>query len=172
MLKKNACPMSQLELREILDYDSDTGLFFWKCRRGGKATTGIEAGCLNSVTGYITIRMVGRPVYAHKLAWFWWYGEWPDEIDHKNRNSMDNRIDNLRPVTRQQNCANRSINKRAERKGVSWDGRECKWRARITVSGKTIYLGRFLRVDDACSAYDAAATRYFGAYAAPNGAVA
>lgn len=89
-----------------------------------------------------------------------------NRIDHKNHNGLDNRKQNLRPATSQQNM--RNIKKKvgvSRYKGVSWDKSRSKWMAKIAVDKRTINLGRFSSETDAARAYDTAATELFGEFA-------
>lgn len=89
------------------------------------------------------------------------------EIDHKNRDPLDNRRSNLREATRSENCANRGINSNNTSgfKGVDFHKSSGKWRARICVNRKSIDLGLFDKPHDAHEAYVHAANRYFGEFA-------
>ena len=92
-------------------------------------------------------------------------------IDHINHNGLDNRKANLRPATRTQNIWHRKKFKRPSRsryKGVDWSKTQKKWRARIRVNGKRIYLGSFKNELQAAKAYDAAAKKYHGEFAVLN----
>ena len=76
----------------------------------------------------------GYKMYAHRLMWLLYYGEYPDgEIDHINRNGHDNRISNLRVVDKSGNQRNANIprNNKTGVKGVSWDNTRNAWRAAI-----------------------------------------
>jgi len=91
--------------------------------------------------------------------------------DHINHNGMDNRKANLRPATPFQNVWNRRKFKRPSRskyKGVDWAKDSKCWRARIRYKGKRIYLGSFDNETDAAKAYDRAAKKYHGRFAAVN----
>ena len=96
----------------------------------------------------------------------------PDGLvtDHINHNMLDNRKENLRTTTHQQNCMNGDPHKDGTSKyrGVNWDVREKKWMARIMIDGKQKYLGRFIKEEDAAKAYNEAATKLFGVYARLN----
>jgi hypothetical protein len=110
----------------------------------------------------------GRRFQAHRLAWLYVYGEWPNgAIDHINRDPGDNRISNLRLATPTQNNANRArpACNTSGVKGVSWIGKSRKWQAQITVHGRQKYLGRFSEKDLAVQAYRKAASAYFGEFA-------
>src|SRR5690606_34614864 len=101
--------LTQQRLKELLYYDPETGIFTRLVGRSGpRARAGDVAGSDNG-KGYIRIYVDGRPYKAHRLAWFYMHGEWPEEIDHRNGERADNRLSNLRPVTRQQNNLNQSI---------------------------------------------------------------
>lgn len=90
------------KIKEILRYEPDTGKFFW-VKTVGPAKKGTEAGGLNN-HGYVRIRVFGKKVFAHRLAWLFSYGEWPtDELDHVNAIRDDNRINNLRVADRSKN---------------------------------------------------------------------
>jgi hypothetical protein len=96
------------------------------------------------------------------LAWLYVQGVWPDaEIDHVNRIRDDNRIDNLRDVTRLQNCCNRNDNTSSVA-GVHWFKQDKKWRAQIWVVSKIKHLGYFANIEDAAEARRAAELKYFG----------
>ena len=82
-------------LRQLLDYSPETGLFYWRVKRGSVAA-GTEAGTWHG-NGYRKIHIDGVPHLAHRLAWLYVHGEHPTgEIDHRNGNPADNRISKLR----------------------------------------------------------------------------
>lgn len=97
--------ITQKRLHELLDYSPDTGLFTWKVARAGRIKAGDVAGNLNN-TGYIQITVDGTAYYAHRLAWLYIHGKFPENhIDHINGVRDDNRISNLRDVTPQENTS-------------------------------------------------------------------
>ena len=87
-------------------------------------------------------------------------------VDHINGNRLDNRIDNLRIVNRQQNRTNSGIrsNNTSGRTGVSWDNAKRKWVAQIQIGGKYKYLGRYADMNEAIKARTEAEEKYFGDY--------
>jgi len=94
-------------LREVLDYNPETGIFTNRIRRGSKGAAGAEAGTLTP-TGYRNIVIDGRLYPAHRLAWLYVHGTMPKwTIDHINHRRDDNRIANLRDVPHRENCQNR-----------------------------------------------------------------
>ena len=95
------------ELREILSYNPHNGVFRWKVRLSPRSNPGEQAGHING-RGYRTIKIRGKHYYAHRLAWLYHTGYFPnDEIDHINNDKLDNRLVNLREVTRWENQQNR-----------------------------------------------------------------
>jgi hypothetical protein len=92
------------------------------------------------------------------------------QVDHWNRNTLDNRRENLRICTPLQNAYNhgKQKNNTSGFKGVSWNNQYSHWRARIHVSGKMIFLGSFDSAIEAAIAYDEAATKYHGEFAVLN----
>lgn len=146
-------------LREVLNYDATTGVFTWRTKTSRKVIVGREAGSLTR-HGYVSIRIDGKAYYAHRLAWCYMHGDWPDaEIDHINGDKTENHISNLRQATRKQNMENRvqPIGASGYR-GVCWLEANQKWRANIVHNRKNIYLGLFSTAEEASAAYREAAS--------------
>ena len=100
-------------IRDVLDYDPETGVLTWKVNHR-RVRAGSIAGWLDS-SGYRYVGVEGSKFKAHRIAWFLYHGEQPPEmIDHINRDRADNRIANLRSVTRSQNMLNQG------KSGVTW----------------------------------------------------
>lgn len=160
-------------LLEALKYDPETGAFTWLipgCGPGGGGVRGIgkPAGRL-SQAGYVRLRLDGVRYRAHRLAWFYMTGAWPSEqIDHINGKRGDNRWQNLRLASQQQNSANMMRARRDVPKGVhryqSPATGAVRYRAHITVNGRHIHLGSFRTVEEAATAYRRAATEHFGEF--------
>lgn len=153
-------------IRTSLAYDPDTGIFTWRIRRGCRGA-GKEAGCLRK-DGYRIIGVYFTEFLAHRLAWFFVNGTWPDgEIDHINCDPSDNRIANLRLATRSQNQQNVPLTRAntSGYKGVIWDASRQLWRAEICVQYKRHYLGRFASKDEAYAAYAEACEKLHGEFA-------
>lgn len=144
------------ELRARLHYDPESGIFTWRAStRAG--WNGREAGCVND-WGYLVIRIAGRGVLAHRLAWLYMYGMWPEkQIDHINRDKLDNRIANLRDVEQTANqhnrCVARADNKSGRWLGVSFQQRSAKWVAQIQTESKRYFLGYHSTPEAAHEAY-------------------
>lgn len=117
---------------------------------------------------YAVMKIKKELVFMHHLI-----SPPPDglEVDHKNRNGLDNRRENLRHASRSQNACNRKAWGRSRMKGVywaSWGPSGRKWRAKLTFEGRSIHLGYFDSDQDAGRAYDKAASYYFGEFALLN----
>lgn len=160
--KQNALPIEKL--KDILDYSPDTGLFIWKKWRSRLAKKGGVAGKVDRINGgYLVIGICKRIYKAHRLAWFYAYGEWPNGyIDHINHDKLDNRICNLREASAKQNQQNLPVrsNNSSGATGVSFLKHMNKWRAYIHFEGKQILLGRFENIEDAIFARKKANKKY------------
>ena len=148
--------ITQKELVGILDYNPDSGVFIWKQNRGNAgAKKGDIAGSINN-EGYLHIRVgKGRRYKAHRLAWLYIYGEYPNgDIDHINHIRTDNRISNLRVVSNRENSINRSITRKNKScvVGVHWCKDRNKWHSDIRDGGKRINLGYFTEFHEAVNA--------------------
>lgn len=154
--------LSADRLRELLHYDSETGVFRWKLKTSNRIKIGEPAGGKLSNFGYFRIGIDGVVYQAHRLAWLYVHGRWPDgQLDHINGCGSDNRIANLRDVPQTTNMQNL----RAARKdskcgllGVSTNGK--KWRSRILINGVAKHLGTFETQELAHEAYIEAKRRY------------
>ena len=137
--------LTQKELKRILYYEEDTGLFIWKYSTGMKSVRGDVAGGF-SVNGYIVIGIYGKSYRANILAWFYKNGYWPEGIiDHKDRIRHNNRWCNLREISHQCSVRNRNTpcNNISGIVGVSWCKINNKWKVSICVNYKRKYLGMF-----------------------------
>ena len=139
------------ELREYFRYDPGSGKIYWRKRKGPRRAPGEEAGYLQKGGGYWHIRFNRKGILGHRVAWFLYYSYWPKEIDHINGVKNDNRIDNLREVSRRDNCCNRREHREGRLVGASRNGG--KWEARIKIGGRTKHLGHFNTEAEAHEAY-------------------
>lgn len=157
----------KLELERAKDYftyDPSTGSLLhkerplaWFANKGAYGQhiklVGKPAGRLQH--GYIHVKVAGVFCFAHRVVWFMhngWVPEWPtNQIDHINGERSDNRIENLRVLTSQENSRNvgLAVNNRSGFRGVCWNKKSGKWQAQIRVGRKTTYLGIFDILSDA-----------------------
>ncbi len=141
------------KLRQILDYNPETGDFVWKKTLSSKNLNGKNAGKINS-HGYRSIKINRKDYLAHRLAWLFIYDGWPPQfIDHINGNRLDNRICNLRNATYSVNNRNRTKAKGFQKVGN-------KFRARIVIDDRTIHLGMFETEKEANFAYLSAKNKF------------
>jgi hypothetical protein len=138
---------SQEVLRQLLDYDPTTGLLTWRRRDGQKRWNTLYAGkpaFATKVHGYMTGRLFGENVRAHRVLWALHFGQDPNgQIDHINGQKSDNRIENLRLTDAGGNARNRPLRKdnRTGHSGVR--PHRGKYRVNIRFNGELTHLGTF-----------------------------
>lgn len=147
--------ITQDELKELLHYDPDTGIFKWLIPRANKINTGNIAGGINR-QGYIRLSINKSEYKAHRLAWLYMTGEMPkDFIDHINGIKTDNRWCNLREATNTENNRNTGLlpTNTSGYKGISLNKKTKKWIAQASIGNKNKYLGSFEKPEEAANAY-------------------
>jgi hypothetical protein len=136
--------LTQEEMHRLFEYRD--GSLFWKEMSTNNTVNlvGQLAGYIHS-TGYRLIRVYGYQYKAHRLMFLYHYGYMPKFVDHINGVKNDNRIENLRPATKAQNCQNasRRLGNTSGVKGVSKMPRLEIWRARLQANGKKYEIGGF-----------------------------
>lgn len=159
----NSKDLTQEYVKACLHYDQETGVFTRRIYRGHTSLPGTVAGTVGS-HGYLSACLAGRHVLLHRLAWFYVHGEWPENIDHVDRDRLNNRLANLRECSLQENNWNlpQMATNRSGVKGVTWDKSKRKWFASIRVNGKTKSLGRYHDINEAARAYADAVKQYRG----------
>jgi len=149
-------------LQGLLDYDPDTGIFWWRVQLSNRVKVGAAAGTFDR-EGYVVIMINSTHFRAHRLAWLYTHGTWPEQqIDHINGDKADNRIRNLRDVSRTMNMQNQTKppkNNISGYLGVSWRKDKKRWEARIMFNGRKQHLGYFSNPENANAAYLAAKLR-------------
>jgi len=159
--------LTQELLKEFLDYNQETGVFVWKERdvsyfklewhqkKWNTRYAGKVAGCTKP-DGYKYVAIFKHLYYAHRLAWLYVYGEWPkNDVDHIDGNPSNNKISNLRDISRSLNGQNqRKAQKRSKSGllGACWCPRDEVWVSQIFANGKRHFLGNF---QDKYSAHEA-----------------
>jgi hypothetical protein len=159
--------LTRERLVELLTYDPATGEFRNRVNRGNRARAGEIAGYLD-VNGYRVIGIDGLQYLAHRLAWLYVHGSFPNALlDHRDGDPSNNRDLNLRQATHSQNRANSHLraDNTSGRKGVYWHRGSRKWIARITAAGRCLYLGCFTDLDAAHWAYIQASFIHHGRFA-------
>lgn len=159
----------QRHLWLLLSYDPQSGEFRW-LKTKGRCRAGAVAGTVGK-NGYRYIGFQGRTYLAHRLAWVFHFGVAPPkELDHANRNRLDNSIANLRPASRSQNAGNSGISRQSSTgyRGVSLDKRRGRWAAYIWRENRKRNLGYHSSPELAALAYNQAAKEHFGEFATFN----
>lgn len=142
-------------IQDTYKYDPETGEIV--------VETKFEAFKTRDKEGYLRGGAFGRQYYAHRVAWLLHYGSWPEgPIDHINGVKSDNRIENLRVVTPEQNQKNRKRDTRNKSGavGVYWVNRLNRWQVQIGVNGKEKHIGLFKDFDEAVVARKEAEVKY------------
>ena len=156
---------SQARLKELLDYDPQSGVLVWRINRQG-----LVAGQLAGVVSngkYLHVGVDYGKYLAHRIIWMWMTGEDPgdQEIDHIDHDRLNNRWSNLRLATVNQNRSNVAArNKTGLPKGVFPNGQR-SFMARIRKDGEVYYLGSFETAEEAHQAYCEAADALHGNFA-------
>jgi hypothetical protein len=141
------------KVKELLDYNSETGVFTWKTKIGTNCRAGKLAGSLTD-EGYIRIKLCGKSYQVHRLVWLMEYGKFPEYyIDHINGIKTDNRICNLRNATSRENQQNTIKHRNGKLVGACYIKSKQRWRARAKIAGCEVHLGYFSTEEMAHSAY-------------------
>lgn len=108
----------------------------------------------NHPDGYIRVRADGALYLSHRIIYEMFNGKFVGEIDHIDRNKSNNRIDNLRTATREQNTRNFPSRGAVQSKGVYYNKKKKKYISTIYFNGRNNYLGQFDDEVSAAEAYD------------------
>ena len=155
-------------LRQLLNYDSETGLLTWRESRTGTAKDGSIAGTVHKIYGYRRIGIDGVLHSAHRIAFkIYFYKDPSEHLDHINGSRDDNRICNLREATNSQNVASGKLGRISQsgKTGVYFIKRLGKYLSGFRKNKKYNYLGLFLTLEEAESAYNKEFKKAFGEFA-------
>lgn len=158
--------ITQELVKELFDYKD--GFLYSKVKRK-ILNIGDRVGCLSTNRGdnrYV-MKINYKRYYSSRIIFLWHHGYMPNVVDHKDRDKMNDRIENLRAATHTQNMQNRTSSKRSTSKhlGVCF-GTDCKkWISIISIKGKQIHLGYFDTENKAAIAYNNAALIHHGEFA-------
>lgn len=145
--------LSAEKVRELFSYDPSTGVLTRNVKTNSNAKAGSVAGTTSSA--YITVSIDGKLYPAHRLAWLHTFGVWPaHHIDHIDGDKKNNKLANLRDVTRSTNMQNRKSAQSNNQSGLAGAMKNGSgWMARIRVAGANKYLGTFATAPQAHDAY-------------------
>lgn len=158
--------LTQQDVQQLLDYDSTTGLLYWKtrspdlfnnqrlCNSWNAQYAGKEAFTSDNGRGYKQGTINNKLYKAHRIIFLMNYGYWPDQIDHIDQNRSNNRLSNLREVsnTENQKNARKRVDNTSGKTGVTWNKLVNAWYARIGVNGVKVTIGRFDTKEEAIKA--------------------
>ena len=162
--------LTQETVREMFDYREDGNLV----RRYATMGNGNYAGRVIGTTPdgtranrYSSTKIHGQHWCVHKLIYLYHYGINPVQLDHINRDTADNRIENLRVASGSENACNRKLfaNNTSGCKGVSWSKRANKWQCYLAINKKIKHLGYFEDLELADLVSNEARDLYHGHYA-------
>ena len=153
--------ITQERLKEVLEYNPETGDFLWKKTRGGAMKGNIAGSKLHNGWGnvYLRIKVDSKMYLAHRLAFLYMTGEMPEngkQVDHIDGDGLNNSWENLRIVTQAGNNRNQKLHatNTSGYCGVAWTPENGKWRVRI----ENKHYGYFHNILDAAlmaaSAYE------------------
>ena len=159
--------MSSLQESYLKLFEYYDGKIYWRESRGSQKCKGKMAGTLTQ--GYLKVRVreLGGPVGVHRIIFCMQHGYMPEFIDHINGVRDDNRIENLRAVTKAENnlnCKTYASNTSGS-KNVSWNKKLNKWGVSISANYKRKFIGLFEDLELAQLVAMEARNKYHGAYA-------
>ena len=146
--------VTQAYVKKLFKYDRKTGELISRATRG-RAKAG-QSSKSKDKDGYLVVGFNGKLYRTHRVIWLYVHGEWPkNDCDHINRIKDDNRISNLRDITRAENKQNQTVTRLSKSgvKGVYWANCYQRWVAEIGHENKQIVIGQFKEKEDAIDAY-------------------
>jgi hypothetical protein len=161
--EKEMIPLDQETVKKLFHYDAESGMLLWRNGNGRNVKPWQEAKAPNG-HGYYSVKINNKNYHVHRIIWLYVYGCFPKEdIDHKNRIRNDNRLCNLRAVSRTDNCQNISLpsHNKSGHLGVSWFATQKKWTVYIKVNKKNKWLGYYKNIEDAIAARKAGEKQYY-----------
>ena len=155
--------IDQETVKKLFHYDAESGILIWRFGNGRNVKPWQEVKAKNG-NGYYTAKIHGKSYLAHRLAWLYVHGSFPNKyIDHKNRIRNDNRLCNLRDVNTTDNAQNISLpsHNKSGYIGVSWIKSHNCWTVYVKVNKKNKWLGYYKNLDDAVAARKAGEKQYY-----------
>ena len=152
-------------VREAFDYDPSTGIVTRRITLGPRAMAGSVVGTFEGK--YLQVILDHKTYMLHRLIWCWMTGRWvAGQIDHVDRDALNNKWDNLREATASQQMGNTDLrpNNTSGFRGVAWAPNNNKWRAAIGRNGKLTYLCYFDDIEEAAAVAASAREEFFGEF--------
>lgn len=157
--------ITQKQLKELFIYDPDTGILTNRIDRGRKSIAGSIVGSMGKCM-YLQTFINSKRFLIHRIIFLYVNGYLPDEVDHVDRNNVNNKIDNLRAATRSENQYNSKLRKDSKSgiKGVSWHKTSRLWLASLKVNGELKRFGYFWDKETAGQVIRIARIKYHGEF--------
>jgi hypothetical protein len=159
--------ITQERLKELFDYQD--GQLIWKVKKAQCVKIGTAAGSISTANGlkYVCVEIDGSSYKLHRLNFLYHHGYLPKRIDHKDGNSLNNNVENLREVTASQNAQNSKFRKsnKSGFKNVHFEKRNQKWRVLLQVDGVAKSFGYYDDVELAGLVAAEARDKFCGQYA-------
>jgi hypothetical protein len=155
--------IDQQTVKRLFYYDAESGMLIWRNGNGRNVKPWQEAKASNG-QGYYSVKIDGNSYRVHRLIWLYVYGNFPEkDIDHKNRIRNDNRLCNLRDVSRTDNCQNISLpnHNKSGHMGVSWIRSHNCCTVYVKVNKKNKWLGYYKNLNDAIEARKEGEKKYY-----------
>lgn len=151
-MKRYRNDLTQGQLKSLLRYDVNSGDFTW-INSGKGRRIGVPVGSKKSKEGYIRIALLGKRYQAHRLVWLYVFGNFPEEeLDHKNGNRSDNRLENLRECLAAEQPQNQKVlsTNTSGHPNVYWYRPYSKWLVQIWDRRRPRFFGYYEDFTDAC----------------------
>jgi hypothetical protein len=135
--------ITQELVKSLFDYKD--GVLYWKIKQAHCIKIGNLAGTLDISTGYYRVPIYKKLNRTHRIIFLYHHGYLPNFVDHIDGNKTNNKIENLRPITKSQNAMNKKIgtNNTSGTKGVMWHKRDKKWFVQVRVNSKCHSFGYY-----------------------------
>jgi hypothetical protein len=158
--------ITQEKLKEIFTYNPD-GKLVRNISTARLAKVGDIAGNYDKKLGYNRVSINGKSYLLHRIVFLYHYGYMPKILDHINGIKTDNRIENLRPASQEENSRNRckNNNNASGYKNVSWHNQHKKWAVTMHLNGKKKHFGYFEDIELADLVAQEARVKYHGQFA-------
>lgn len=141
--------ISESRLKELLEYDPDTGVFTWLITPSQRTRKGMRAGSIHKASGYRRIKIDNVNYQEHRLAFLYMTGSVPQVVDHIDQDRSNNKWCNLRASTHAENSMNIGATRKSKtgHQGVYYNAKKFKYQAYITKQGRKVWQQSF----DSCS---------------------
>jgi len=167
MVKLKEKDLTQDLIKYFFEYKD--GFLYWRNSDYSPNIIGTRAGYIRKNKDYnrYIIKLKTGCFFGARIIFFYHYGYFPIVVDHKDRNTMNNHIENLRAATKSENSKNKKkrINCTSKHTGVCFNRNENKWISAIKVNFKSVFLGYFETEDEAAIVYNEMAKKHHGEFA-------